>query len=168
MTASVPASTRIADLLGRAVRYVRVSVTERCDMRCIYCMPAEGMVFAARRELLTYEEIERVITVLAPQGVRSVRLTGGEPLVRRDIVQLVDRIAAVPGIDDVAMTTNARLLPRHARALKEAGLSRVNISLDSLDPDNFARITRGGKLSQVIEGIDAALRRGPREGPFGI
>ncbi len=150
----------IADRLGRMVRYVRVSVTDRCDMRCVYCMPAGGLDFKRRAELLSYEEIERIIKVLAPVGVRSVRITGGEPLVRHDIVELVGRIAAVPGVEDVAMTTNARLLPRHAHALAAAGLNRINVSLDSVDRGTFDRLTRGDHLPQVLAGMAAAAAAG--------
>ena len=150
----------ITDRLGRMVRYVRVSVTDRCDMRCVYCMPAGGVDFMRRAELLTYEEIERIISVLAPAGVRSVRITGGEPLVRYDIVELVGRVAAVPGIQDVAMTTNARLLPRYAQALADAGLGRINVSLDSVDRTTFERITRGDHLPDVLAGIEAAAAAG--------
>ena len=150
------ASPTITDSLGRMVRYVRVSVTDRCDMRCVYCMPAGGLDFMRRAELLSYEEIERIIRVLAPAGVRSVRITGGEPLVRHDVVELVGRIAAVPGVEDVAMTTNARLLPRYAQALADAGLRRINVSLDSVDRATFERLTRGDHLADVLAGIRAA------------
>jgi cyclic pyranopterin phosphate synthase len=150
----------IADRLGRMVRYVRVSVTDRCDMRCVYCMPAGGLDFMKRAELLTYEEIERIITVLAPAGVRSVRITGGEPLVRHDIVELIERVAAVAGVQDVAMTTNARLLPRYAQALADAGLRRINVSLDSVDRETFKTMTRGDHLPDVLAGIEAALDAG--------
>ena len=150
----------IADSWGRVVRYVRISVTDRCDMRCVYCMPAMGVDFVRRAELLTYEEIERVVRVLAPAGVRSVRITGGEPLVRQDIVELVARVAAVPGVEDVAMTTNARLLPRFAHGLAAAGLGRINVSLDSTDRATFERITRGDHLEEVLAGIQSARAAG--------
>jgi len=161
MTSSNPPSTAsVADAAGRVVEYVRVSVTDRCDMRCVYCMPAEGMDFVGRKELLTYEEIERIVRALAPFGVRSVRITGGEPLIRRDIVELIRRVAAVPGVDDVAMTTNARLLRKNAAELKAAGLRRVNVSLDSLDPVRFSELTRGEHLEAVLDGIEAAREVG--------
>jgi cyclic pyranopterin phosphate synthase len=125
-------------------------------------MPAEGVPFVGRAELLTYEEIERVVRVLAPGGVRAVRITGGEPLVRHDIVELVRRVAAVPGVEDVALTTNGRLLPRHAADLAAAGLKRLNVSLDSTDRETFARVTRGDHLPEVLAGIEAALQAGIR------
>ena len=150
----------LADSLGRRIRYVRVSVTDRCDMRCVYCMPAQGVDFVRRASLLSYEEIERIVRALAPTGVRSVRITGGEPLVRQDLPELVRRVASIPGVDDVALTTNARLLPRYAGALAAAGLGRINVSLDSVDREVFAEMTRGDHLPEVLAGIDAAQRAG--------
>jgi len=137
-----------------------VSVTDRCDLRCRYCMPAEGQRFAPREALLTYEEIERLVRLLAGCGVRSVRLTGGEPLVRRGLPGLVARLAPLPGIEEVTLTTNGRLLSRHARALKDAGLSRVNVSLDSLDPDTSRALSGVDCLADVLAGLEAAREAG--------
>ncbi len=148
------------DRFGRNITYLRVSVTDRCNMRCIYCMPESGVPLVTHEDLLTFEEIVRVVRAGASLGIRTVRLTGGEPLLRRGIVDLVAKLAEIPGLDDLAMTTNAARLDAMAAALKAAGLRRVNISLDSLDPETFAAITRGGDLSAVLKGIDAALEAG--------
>jgi cyclic pyranopterin phosphate synthase len=148
------------DRFGRVHAYLRVSVTDRCNYRCVYCMPAEGMSWMPRAELLRYEEIARVVGVLAPMGVRRVRLTGGEPTVRRDIEALVGAVAAVPGVEDVALTTNGHTLAGLAAPLRARGLRRVNVSLDSLDPARFTAITRGGDLARVLAGVDAALDAG--------
>ncbi|MBN8612317.1 MAG: GTP 3',8-cyclase MoaA [Deltaproteobacteria bacterium] len=149
-------SEPLADAEGRVVRYLRLSVTDRCDMACTYCMPAGGEdEHGLREELLTFEEITRLVRVLAAHGLRRVRLTGGEPLVRRDVVALVQKIRDA-GIEDVWMTTNASRLAALASPLREAGLVGVNVSIDSLDPDRFAKITRGGRLASVLAGIEAA------------
>jgi cyclic pyranopterin phosphate synthase len=153
-------SAPLADAYGRVHTYVRVSVTDRCNYRCVYCMPEEGMSWLPRKELLTYEEIARVVGVLARAGVTRVRLTGGEPTVRRDIVELVRAVASVPGIHDVALTTNGHTLASMAVPLREAGLRRVNVSLDSLDAGRFADLTRGGSLTRVLAGIEAARAAG--------
>lgn len=150
----------LLDRFGRAHTYLRVSVTDRCNYRCTYCMPAEGLSWTPRAEILTFEEIERIVAALASMGIRKVRLTGGEPLVRRGLPDLVARIAAIPGISDLAMTTNGHLLARHAADLARAGLSRVNISIDALSEDLFREITRGGDLKRVLEGLDAAREAG--------
>ena len=157
---SRPSAPALLDRFGRQHTYVRVSVTDRCNYRCVYCMPAEGMSWIPRADVLSYEEIARIVRVMANMGVRRVRLTGGEPTIRRDIVDLVRALAAVPGIDDIAMTTNAQLLGGMAAPLAAAGLSRVNVSIDSLDPARFARITRGGDLTAVLDGISAARAAG--------
>ena len=149
-----------ADSYGREITYLRVSITDRCNFRCEYCMPAEGLSHLPRPELLSYEELEQVIRVFAEHGVRKVRLTGGEPLVRADVPGLVSRIAAIDGIEGVAMTTNAFLLGRHAKDLKTAGLDELNISLDSLKRERFEKITRGSHYDRVLEGIDAARAAG--------
>jgi len=151
------------DSLSRPINYLRVSVTDRCNLRCVYCMPAEGVSPKfAHDNILSYEEIARVVEAAANLGISKIRLTGGEPLVRLGIVDLVELISGVPGIDDISMTTNGILLPRYAEALKIAGLHRVNISLDTLQPDRFQRITRLGKLADVLAGIEAAGQAGLR------
>lgn len=148
------------DRYGRSIEYLRVSVTDRCNLRCVYCMPPQGVPWRRRQAILSLEQIVQVVEAAAGLGVRQVRLTGGEPLARKGIVHLVAGIAATPGIEDVAITTNAVLLGRFAGELAAAGLSRVNISLDSLRPDRFRRITRLGKIDQVWQGIEAAERAG--------
>ncbi len=150
----------LVDAFGRVHTNLRVSVTDRCNIRCFYCMPAENVQFRPRHELLTFEEIQRFVRVLAPMGVDKIRLTGGEPLVRHDLPLLVSKLAAVPGIRDIALTTNGILLAEQAEALKAAGLKRLNISLDSLDRDTFFRIARREGFEQVLEGIFAAQRAG--------
>lgn len=149
----------LVDRYARRHTYLRLSVTDRCNYRCTYCMPQEGLSWMPRKELLSYEEILRIVGVLVGMGVRRVRLTGGEPLVRSGLVELVRGLAAL-GLDDVAMTTNGHRLGAHAQALADAGLTRVNVSMDALDPEAFRSITRGGDISRVLEGIDAALAAG--------
>ena len=146
------------DPFGRAITYLRISLTDRCNLRCVYCMPKEGLQWQPRADQLSAEEIVRVVEAAASGGVKRVRLTGGEPLVHPDVVEIVRRIASIPAIEDVSLTTNAVLLERLAQPLAEAGLTRVNISLDSLDADKFRRITRGGELNRVWKGIAAAER----------
>jgi cyclic pyranopterin phosphate synthase len=148
------------DAYNRSISYLRISVTDRCNLRCIYCMPPEGVPWRSHAEILRYEEIETVVRAAARLGITKVRLTGGEPLVRPGIVDLVQLLAHVPRVDDLAMTTNGILLARYAAALAEAGLQRVNVSLDTLRPERFQRITRRGKLADVLEGIEAARRVG--------
>jgi cyclic pyranopterin phosphate synthase len=150
----------LIDSFGRLHTNLRVSVTDRCNIRCFYCMPAENVRFRPRNELLTFEEIERFVRVAARLGVNKLRLTGGEPLVRHELPLLVGKLAAVPGIRDIAMTTNGMLLADQAQALKDAGLHRLNISLDSLNEDTFFRISRREGLDQVLAGIHAARRIG--------
>jgi cyclic pyranopterin phosphate synthase len=151
----------VLDRFQRKVDYLRISVTDRCNLRCQYCMPAEGMHWQERDEILTYEEIERFVReVGVPLGIRKLRLTGGEPMVRQGLDQLVARLAAIPEIEDLALTTNGLFLEHHARKLKEAGLMRINVSMDSLRPDRFKEITRGGDLSRVWRGIEAAFDAG--------
>ncbi|MBA4020341.1 MAG: GTP 3',8-cyclase MoaA [Pirellula sp.] len=151
---------RLIDTFGRLHTDLRISVTDRCNIRCFYCMPNENVVFKAREELLTFEEIERFVRVVARLGVSKLRLTGGEPLVRRELDQLVARLVQVPGIDDIALTTNGILLAEQAAALRTAGLKRLNISLDALDPEMFRRIARRDGLEQVLAGIAEAQRVG--------
>lgn len=145
------------DSYGRDVRYLRISVTDFCNFRCRYCMPAEGVKATAHDDLLRFDEITRIACIATSLGIHSFRLTGGEPLVRRGIVDLVKLLRDSCDIQDLSMTTNAFLLPGLARELKEAGLDRVNISIDSLDPEKFRWIARGGDLDTVLRGIDAAL-----------
>jgi len=153
----------LVDSFGRVHTNLRISVTDRCNIRCFYCMPEEGVQFKPRHEILSFEEIERFVRVAAGLGVRELRLTGGEPLVRADLTTLVARLAAVPGIDDLAMTTNGMLLPQHAAALKQAGLQRLNISLDAMCEATFERIARRRGLDQVLAGIAEAQRQGFRK-----
>jgi cyclic pyranopterin phosphate synthase len=150
----------IVDTFGRVHTDLRISVTDRCNIRCFYCMPDENIRFKSRRELLTFEEIERFVRVAARLGVTKLRLTGGEPLVRRDLGRLIGRLVAVPGIDDIALTTNGILLAEQARDLKDAGLKRLNISLDALDADTFRKISRRDGYERVLEGIEAAQQIG--------
>ena len=148
------------DSFGRRIDYLRISLTDRCNMRCVYCMPAVGMQFLPRPELLSADELLLVVRAAARAGFRKLRLTGGEPMLRPDIVELVGAMKATPGIEHIAMTTNALRLRKLARPLKEAGLDRVNISIDSLDPQKFRQMTRGGKLEEVWAGIEAAVEAG--------
>ena len=150
----------IRDTYGRKIDYLRISVTDKCNLRCSYCMPEDGVCPKDHSQMLRNEEMLEVVKVAAAEGVRKVRITGGEPLVRRGIVELVEAIANVPGIEDIAMTTNATLLKDKAAGLKAAGLARLNISLDTLDSETFRKITRGGCLEEALEGIDAAIRAG--------
>ncbi len=148
------------DRFGRKINYLRVSVTDLCNLRCDYCMPAEGVKKLPHHKILSLEEIAEVVRIAAELGVDKVRITGGEPLVRKGIVSLVAMIRAIPQIRDLAMTTNGVLLPRYAQDLRQAGLDRLNISLDTLDPQRFRQITRIGNLEQVIAGIHAAIDAG--------
>ena len=155
---SPPAALR--DGWGREIRSLRVSVTDRCNFRCRYCMPAEGLPWLGRPELLSFEEIHRLVRVMAAMGVREVRLTGGEPLVRRDLPDLVRMLAATRGVEDLSLTTNGVLLDRLAAPLAVAGLRRLNVSLDSLSHTRFAEITRRDALARVLTGLAAAERVG--------
>lgn len=146
----------LKDKFGRVIDYVRISVTDRCPLRCVYCMPEEGLPFFPTERVLSQDEIVQVVKNFAKRGIHSVRLTGGEPLVRTDIVDIIRRVKAVPGIDDVAITTNGLALPKMAPALREAGLDRLNISLDTFKADAYKEITRGGNIRQVLNGIKAA------------
>jgi cyclic pyranopterin phosphate synthase len=150
----------LTDSFGRVHTDLRISVTDRCNIRCFYCMPAEKVRFRPRNELLTFEEIERFVRVVAELGVRKLRLTGGEPLLRQELPSLVEMLSAVPGIDDLALTTNGILLPEQADELKRAGLARLNISLDSLREETFVRISRRAGLDRVLAGIEAARAAG--------
>lgn len=162
MSAPPPAAsaTPIVDAYGRRFTYLRISVTDHCNLRCVYCMPEEGVPWLPKDEILSYEEIARVVEAAAACGVHKIRLTGGEPLTRRELPRLVEMIAAIPGIDDLALTTNGVLLAQQAKALRAAGLRRVNVSLDTLDAEKFERIARGGSLQSVLDGIAEAQKVG--------
>ena len=153
-------SEQLIDTFGRVHNNLRISVTDRCNIRCFYCMPAEDVVFMQRKELLTFEEIERFARVAVSLGVNKIRLTGGEPLVRRELHKLVARLAAIPGVKDIGLTTNGILLAEQAQQLWDAGLRRINVSLDALDPARFREITRREGYEKVLEGIQAAQRVG--------
>ncbi|MDP6529750.1 MAG: GTP 3',8-cyclase MoaA [Gemmatimonadota bacterium] len=152
----------LLDAHGRSIVNLRVSVTDRCNLRCAYCLPHENVEWIPRAEILSYEEIVRFVRVVAPLGIRKVRLTGGEPLLRKDLPDLVKRIVSVPGIEDVGMTTNGIGLDRMAEPLLRAGLRRVNVSLDTLDGGVFRELTRRDSLEAVLRGLDAALSVGFR------
>ena len=158
-TAPTPApiaqTEKLVDRFGRVVDYVRISVTDRCDFRCVYCMEPDTK-FVPRPQVLTLEELALISRAFVELGVHKIRLTGGEPLVRRNVVKLMADIAALPGLRELVITTNGSQLQRLAGDLRAAGVRRINVSLDSLDPDRFRAITRGGKLEQVLAGIDAA------------
>jgi GTP 3',8-cyclase len=164
LPATVPADP-LLDGFSRRIRYLRVSVTDRCNYRCTYCMPetlGKEIDFQPRAAVLTFEEIEQIVSVFASLGVRKVRLTGGEPTVRHGIVDLVRRVAKVPGIEQVVMTSNGHLLADLAQPLRDAGLVAINISVDTLDPVRFREITSRGDLARVLAGIDAAVAAGLR------
>jgi cyclic pyranopterin phosphate synthase len=152
-------STRLIDPFGRSVEYLRLSVTDRCDLRCFYCLPDDYRDFSEPQEWLSFDEIERVIRAYASLGVQRVRVTGGEPLVRRNLPALVTRLSGIPGIEDLSLSTNAVSLTRQATALKTAGISRINVSLDSLRADRFKNITKGN-LDKVIDGLMSAKLAG--------
>jgi cyclic pyranopterin phosphate synthase len=150
---------QLVDKFNRVVDYVRISVTDRCDFRCVYCM-SEEMTFLPREQILSLEEIQLIATAFVELGVKKIRLTGGEPLVRNGVAQLVQNIASLPGLKELNMTSNGSQLPRLASELKTAGLNRLNISLDSLNPQKFKELTRTGNLDAVLEGIQAAKQQG--------
>ncbi len=156
----MPSQGELVDRFDRRLTYLRISVTDRCNMRCDYCRPAADAYKAEpHSQILTFEEIERIARLAAEKGVNKIRITGGEPLVRRDMPKLVEKLAAIPGITDLSMTTNATLLAKYADALVQAGLNRINISLDSLNALRFRKLT-GAELAPVLEGIQAAKRAG--------
>ena len=148
------------DRFSREINYLRVSVTDRCNLRCVYCMPLEGVTPLRHEDVLSFEEIQQVVRVAVGMGIDKVRLTGGEPLVRRDILVLVEMLGRMDGIKDFAMSTNGILLAEFAKGLKDAGLHRVNVSLDALDPGSYRRTTRGGDVDRVLSGIEAAAAAG--------
>jgi len=157
-----PGPTPLSDSLGRAVRYLRLSVTDRCDLRCTYCM-SEHMTFLPRAELLSLEELDQIATAFVGLGTRKLRLTGGEPLVRKDVLRLFESLSrhlASGALDELTLTTNGTQLTKFAQALADCGVKRINVSLDSLDADTFRRLTRGGDLKAVLAGIEAAQAAG--------
>jgi len=156
----MPELLPLIDSFGRLHNNLRISVTDRCNIRCFYCMPAENVEFMDKEELLTFEEIERFVRVAVPLGINKLRLTGGEPLVRRELSNLVAKLALIPGIEDIGLTTNGILLAEQASDLYAAGLRRINISLDALTPEKFKEFTRRSGFEKVIEGIHAAKQVG--------
>lgn len=161
MSTSAAPARPLIDRYGRQVSYLRISVTDRCDFRCVYCM-AEDMSFLPKRDVLSFEEIEAIAGAFIARGTRRIRLTGGEPLVRRDIMELVTTLGRQigHGLDELTMTTNGSQLRKHARGLADAGVRRLNVSLDTLDAERFAAITRRGRIADVLDGIDAAQAAG--------
>ncbi len=158
-TTSTQNHNALIDPFGRRIEYVRLSLTDKCNLRCFYCMPKGFSDFEQAENWLTFDEIERVIKAFTELGVARVRLTGGEPLVRKNIAQLAQRLTALPGLNDLSLSTNATLLDRQAHALEQAGISRINVSLDSLKPEVFKKIT-GGELQPVLDGLIAAKKAG--------
>ena len=150
------------DRFDRKITYLRISVTDRCNLRCRYCMPEEGVKLISHEDILTYDEITAFTRVAVAAGINKVRITGGEPLVRKGITSLVEMISAIEGVTDLSMTTNGILLTEYAAPLAAAGLMRVNVSLDTLDPDKFRHVTRGGDISAVLRGIESAQEAGLR------
>jgi cyclic pyranopterin phosphate synthase len=150
----------LIDGFGRQITYLRISLTDRCNLRCVYCMPEDGVQLLSHSEMLSYEEILRFVSVLAGYGVNKIRITGGEPLVRKGVVNFIEKLNNIGGIKDIAMTTNGILLDRYAQDLYNAGLKRINISLDSLDNEIFSKLTRGGNLDSVLKGINIAKAAG--------
>ena len=148
------------DSFGRTINYLRLSITDRCNLRCSYCMPAGGINLKSCTDILRYEDFLRIVGAAAELGIRKVRITGGEPLVRKGVLGFLHQVAATPGIEELALTTNGLMLAENARALKEAGVQQLNVSLDSLQPDSFADITRGGSLAKVLQGLEAAEAAG--------
>lgn len=155
-----PPRTQAHDACGRTIDYMRIAITDRCNYRCVYCMPASGVPDKGHCQIMSFEEIGRFVGIAAQYGIKHLRLTGGEPLARKGCAELAARLMAIPGIEDIAITTNGALLPRFAHELRQAGVSRVNISLDTLDPAKFAAVTRIGSLDDVLRGIDCALEEG--------
>lgn len=148
------------DRYNRNIHYLRISVTDRCNLRCVYCMPERGVNLIKHENILSFEEIASFTKIAASNGIDKVRITGGEPLIRKNIVYLVELLANISGIIDLSLTTNGILLAEFAELLKEAGLRRVNVSLDTVDPEKYKEITRGGDLNRVMQGIDAAEKAG--------
>src|ERR1700738_4535468 len=157
----------LVDSYGRRIKSMRISITDKCNFRCTYCMPAEGLPWLKKAEILSYEEIERVARVAVGIGIEQIRLTGGEPLVRRDIADLVRMLSGIEGLHSLSMTTNGVLLKQQAGKLAEAGLTRINVSLDSLLREKFAQLTRRDQLNSVLEGL-AELEKYPAIHPIKI
>ena len=153
-------SPKLVDGMGRTIVNLRISVTDRCNFRCTYCMPADNVEFMDRSNLLTFEEIQRVAQIVSRMGINRLRLTGGEPLMRKNLPVLIKMLNEVDGIDDIAMTTNAYFLKEHAQSLKDAGLKRLNVSLDALDPEKFRDVNRRDCLQSVLDGLDTARKVG--------
>ncbi|RLA04375.1 MAG: GTP 3',8-cyclase MoaA [Gammaproteobacteria bacterium] len=160
MSEQLLSNTKYVDPFGRSIDYIRLSVTDRCDLRCFYCMPKGYKEFEEPEDWLTFDEVERVISAFAELGIKKVRLTGGEPLVRKNLTQLVKQLSNVSGVEDMSLSTNAIKLAKFAKPLFENGVQRLNVSLDSVDNDNFHKITGGGKLDKVIDGLMAAKQAG--------
>jgi GTP 3',8-cyclase len=156
----VPTDGPMYDGFGRRIEYLRISVTDKCNLRCVYCMPEEGLPWLRREQLLSYEEVTAIVRVMAGMGLRKLRITGGEPLVRRDLPALVRQLRQVPGIEDIALSTNAVLLGQQAEALREAGVDRLNVSLDSLRPERIDAIARRSAAEAIFRGLEAAERVG--------
>jgi GTP 3',8-cyclase len=150
------------DKLGRTINYLRLSITDRCNLRCRYCMPAQGVAMDPRAEILNYEALLCIAEAAVGLGIEKVRITGGEPLVRRGSLRFLEQLGAIPGVEEMTLTTNGILLEKTAERLKAAGIDRLNVSLDSLDPQTFSQITRGGDLKRVLAGLEAAERAGLR------
>jgi len=152
--------SQLLDRFNRTHDYLRIAVTDRCNLKCVYCMPSEGIKFMEEIKLLTSEEIVEIVSIGAELGIKKIRLTGGEPLVREELESLINELSNIAGIEDISLTTNGYFLANKAEALKKAGLSRINISIDSLRSDRFKEITRGGNLDRVLAGLDAAHNAG--------
>lgn len=148
------------DTFDRDITYLRVSITDRCNLRCRYCMPEEGVCKVSHRDILSFEEIEEIVAAAAELGIKKVRITGGEPLVRKGCPELCSRLSKLPGIEELTLTTNGVLLEQQAESLKEAGVGRVNVSLDTLDPEKYHKITGGGSIDRVLRGLEAAHSAG--------
>ena len=159
VSSSNESQTQLIDRFGRRVDYVRISVTDRCDFRCVYCM-SEDMTFLPRAQVLTLEELAQVGRAFSALGVKKIRITGGEPLVRNNVIWLFQQLGTLSGLNELVLTTNGSQLPRYAQALRDAGVKRINISLDTLDPDRFRKLTRVGELDKVMAGIKAAQQAG--------
>ena len=150
----------LTDSQGRRINYLRLSVTDRCNLRCRYCMPPEGVPKLSHSDILSYEDLHRIAWQAVGLGLDKIRITGGEPLVRKGVVSFLEKLATIPGLTELVLSTNGVLLRQMARDLRRAGVQRLNVSLDSLKPETFARITRGGDLQQVLDGLDAAAQAG--------
>ena len=152
--------SRLIDSYNRPIDYLRISVTDRCNLRCVYCMPAEGIPLSESENILRYEELLRIADIAVRHGITKIRLTGGEPLVRKGIVEFIEKLAKLKGLEDLSLTTNGVLLKEFAFQLKKAGLNRINVSIDSLKPDRFYKITRGDFLNKVMEGLEESEKVG--------